>query len=66
VPANMVAAVKKTLGNVLVIVGGGIRTGAAASELVAAGADLIVTGTAVELSQDVTSFVSEMTKSIHR
>jgi len=66
VPANMVAAVKKALGNVLLIVGGGIKNGAAASELVAAGADLIVTGTAVERSQDVTSFVSEMTNSIHR
>ena len=66
VPASMVALVKKLLGDVLLIVGGGIRSGAAAAELVAAGADLIVTGTAVEKSQDVTSFVSELTKSIRR
>ena len=46
VPAGMVALVKKALGDVLLIVGGGIRSGAAAAELVAAGADLIVTGTA--------------------
>ena len=66
VPAGMVALVKKLLGDVLLIVGGGIRCGAAAAELVAAGADLIVTGTAVEKSQDVTSFVSELTNSIRR
>ena len=66
VPANMVALVKKLLGDVLLIVGGGIRCGSAAAELIAAGADLIVTGTGVEKSQDVTSFVSELTKSIRR
>lgn len=66
VPAGMVSLVKKLLGDVLLIVGGGIRCGDAAAELVAAGADLIVTGTGVEKSQDVTSFVSELTKSIRR
>jgi phosphoglycerol geranylgeranyltransferase len=66
VPANMVALVKKLLGDVLIIVGGGIRDGGAAATLVAAGADLIVTGTGVEKSQDITSFVSELTKSIRR
>lgn len=66
VPAGMVALVKKLLGDVLLIVGGGIRSGCAAAELVAAGADLIVTGTGVEKSQDVTSFVTELTKSIRR
>ncbi len=66
VPTAMAAAVKKALGDVLLIVGGGIRSGAAAAELVAAGADLIVTGTAVERSEDVTSFVSELTRSIRR
>ena len=66
VPAGMVSLVKKLLGDVLLVVGGGIRCGDAAAELVAAGADLIVTGTGVEKSQDVTSFVSELTKSIRR
>jgi phosphoglycerol geranylgeranyltransferase len=66
VPAGMVSLVKKLLGDVLLIVGGGIRCGDAAAELVAAGADLFVTGTGVEKSQDVTSFVSELTKSICR
>ena len=66
VPASMVALTKKLLGDVLIIVGGGIRSGRAAAELVAAGADLIVTGTAVEKSQDVASFISELTSSIRR
>jgi len=66
VPAKMVALVKKLLGDVLLIVGGGVQSGSAAAELVAAGADLIVTGTGVEKSQDVTSFVLELTKSIRR
>ena len=66
IPVRMVEIVKKALGDVLLIVGGGIRTGAAAAELVKAGADMIVTGTAVELSDNVTSFVSDVTESIHR
>lgn len=66
VPATMVSIVKRLLGDVLLIAGGGIRSGAAAAELSAAGADLIVTGTAVERSQDVKAFVSEITSSIRR
>ena len=66
VPGVMVSLVKKLLGDVLLIVGGGIRSGDAAAELVKAGADLIVTGTAVERSSDVSSFVSGVTNSIRR
>ncbi|MDD1735348.1 MAG: geranylgeranylglyceryl/heptaprenylglyceryl phosphate synthase [Methanothrix sp.] len=66
VPAAMVSLVKRLLGEVLLIVGGGIRNGAAAAELAAAGADLIVTGTAVEKSQDVLDFVSQITSAIRR
>jgi phosphoglycerol geranylgeranyltransferase len=66
VPAAMVSLVKRLLGEVLLIVGGGIRNGAAAAELAAAGADLIVTGTAVERSQDVLDFVSQITSAIRR
>jgi phosphoglycerol geranylgeranyltransferase len=66
VPAEMVSLVKRLLGEVLLIVGGGIRNGAAAAELAAAGADLIVTGTAVEKSQDVKDFVSQITSAIRR
>jgi phosphoglycerol geranylgeranyltransferase len=66
VPGAMVSMVKKLLGDVLLIVGGGIRSGGAAAELVKAGADIIVTGTAVERSSDVSSFVSAVTDSIRR
>lgn len=66
VPLRMVEAVKMVLGEVPLIVGGGIRSGTSAAELVKAGADMIVTGTAVELSDNVTSFVSDVTESIHR
>lgn len=47
VPPEMVKAVKKTV-NMPVIVGGGIRTAAVAKQLVAAGADILVTGNVVE------------------
>lgn len=66
VPAKMVSIVKRLIGDMLLIVGGGIRSGSTAAELSAAGADLIVTGTAVERSQDVASFVSEITGALHR
>ncbi len=65
VPLPMVSAVKKALGDILLIVGGGIRSGSAAADLVRAGADLIVTGTAVESSEDATAFVSEVTAAMH-
>jgi len=64
VPSAMVKMVKQALGNTLLIVGGGIRGAAAAAELVDAGADLIVTGTGVERSQNVASFVSTITQAI--
>ncbi len=64
VPLSMISLVKKLIGDMLLIVGGGIRNGKAAAELISAGADLIVTGTAVEKSRDVTAFVSEITGAI--
>ena len=66
VPAAMLSLVKSLLGDVLLIAGGGIRDGAAAAELAQAGADLIVTGTGVERSQDVKAFVSQITAAIRR
>ncbi|RLI97710.1 MAG: geranylgeranylglyceryl/heptaprenylglyceryl phosphate synthase [Candidatus Aenigmatarchaeota archaeon] len=49
VPPEMVAMVKKAVGDdVMVIVGGGIREPGDASEKVKAGADIIVTGTIAE------------------
>lgn len=64
VPLDMVTAVKHVLGDTLLVVGGGIRSGSAAAELVKAGANLIVTGTAVEKSEDVTAFVLDVTRAI--
>ena len=64
VPPTMVKSVKKALGSSLLVVGGGIRSGETARELAEAGADLIVTGTAVEKSEDITSFVRKIAGSI--
>jgi phosphoglycerol geranylgeranyltransferase len=64
VPLEMVRKVKQALGDTLLVAGGGIKTGLDAADLVAAGADIIVTGTAVEKSSDVTSLVSEVTRAI--
>lgn len=65
VPVEMVAAVKKAVGKLTrVIVGGGIRDGAAAGERVKAGADMIVTGTIVEQVSDVRGKIEELVKAI--
>jgi phosphoglycerol geranylgeranyltransferase len=49
VPKEMVSAVKKAIGDdMMVIVGGGIRDPETAKEKIAAGADIIVTGTIAE------------------
>lgn len=64
VPLPMVSAVKGVLGDSLLVVGGGIKSSQAASDLVKAGADLLVTGTAVERTADVASFVSGLTSAI--
>lgn len=65
VPLSLVAAVKRAIGEeTLLLVGGGIRKGDAAADLTRAGADIIVTGTAVEQSSDVSFFVSEISSSI--
>ncbi len=50
VPNQMISFTKKIL-NIPLIVGGGIRTGKTAYEKVKAGADIIVTGTAIEKSR---------------
>lgn len=64
IPLDMVRAVKYVLGETHLVVGGGVRSGAAAAELVKAGANLIVTGTAVEKSENVTAFVLDVTEAI--
>ncbi|MEM2250514.1 MAG: geranylgeranylglyceryl/heptaprenylglyceryl phosphate synthase [Candidatus Hadarchaeales archaeon] len=59
VPVGMVKAVKKAT-NLVLIVGGGIKTPEMAAERVAAGADIIVTGTLVEKAADVFSVLSSL------
>lgn len=51
IPSAIVEVVKEEV-SIPVVVGGGIRTAASARELVDAGADILVTGTAVELIKD--------------
>ena len=65
VPEEMVAAVKRTV-EIPVIVGGGIRSGDDAYRVARAGADIIVTGTAVENASDVEAKVREFVKAIER
>lgn len=65
VPVEMVAAVKKAVGEQnKVLVGGGIRDGNAAKERVKAGADMIVTGTIVEQVDDIRGKIEELVKAI--
>jgi phosphoglycerol geranylgeranyltransferase len=63
-PVEMVRRVSRVLGETQLIVGGGIRDGRTAAELARAGAKVIVTGTGVEQSGDVASFVGEITGAI--
>lgn len=51
VPVEMIAAVKEKI-SIPLIVGGGIRDEKTAGEISEAGADIIVTGTVVEISED--------------
>lgn len=62
----MIGAVKKALGDNKLIVGGGIRDGKTASECALAGADMIVTGTVVEETQDVKAKIQELVSAIKR
>jgi len=62
VPSDMIKIVKKVI-DVPLIVGGGIRTGEQAEEIVSAGADIIVTGTVVE-EHEAKHIIGELVKSI--
>ena len=53
VPLSMISVVRDTI-DCNLIVGGGIRNGKVAMELAKSGADIIVTGTLVEETQDAT------------
>ncbi|MCE7698947.1 MAG: geranylgeranylglyceryl/heptaprenylglyceryl phosphate synthase, partial [Methanobacterium paludis] len=54
VPGEMISKVKKTT-DIMVIVGGGIRSGEEAAQVAKAGADIIVTGTVVENCSNIRS-----------
>lgn len=64
VPVEFIMKVKK-LTDLIVIVGGGIRTAKDAQEVKEAGADIIITGTVVEESDDVYNKIKELTDVIH-
>lgn len=63
VPVEMIRAVREAT-DVILIVGGGIRTPEAAAERVLAGADIIVTGTLVEQSDDRRARIEEIVTAI--
>jgi heptaprenylglyceryl phosphate synthase len=59
----MIAAVSKNI-NIPLVVGGGIRDAKTAKEKVMAGADIIVTGTALEKDEDVKETIGAMIHSL--
>lgn len=64
IPLDFIMKVKK-LTNLMVIVGGGIRTAQDAYEVKEAGADIIITGTVVEETEDTYKKIKELTDAIH-
>ena len=64
VPLDFIMKVKK-LTNLMVIVGGGIRTAEDARKVRDAGADIIITGTVVEETEDAYKKIKELTDAIH-
>lgn len=63
VPEEMISMVKSAI-DIPLIVGGGIRTGKDASAVVKAGADIVVTGTVVERTNDVEKKIREIVSSM--
>ncbi len=66
VPPEMVRAVKEAVEDTKLIVGGGIRTDKQAELLAKAGADVIVTGTAIEQDDDVQASIASFVRAIKR
>ncbi len=64
IPLDFIMKVKK-LTDLIVIVGGGIRTAQDALEVRQAGADIIITGTVVEETEDAFKKIKELTDVIH-
>ncbi len=63
VPAEMVSAVKNEI-DIPLIVGGGIRNPEKAEKLAKAGADVIVTGTIVEIVEDIRRELSAIVRAV--
>ena len=63
-PDAIIRAVKDAT-EVILVVGGGIRTPQEASKAVVAGADIVVTGTLVETSDRLKEEMSSLIKSVH-
>lgn len=66
VPPNFVSVVRKTVQDVVLVVGGGIRNGVIASQIVKAGADIVVTGTMIENEPNMLENLSEVVDAIRR
>lgn len=66
IPPEMVAYSKKTTDNMVIVVGGGIRNGEAAYRVAKAGADIVVTGTIVEETDDVEAKIKEIVHGIRK
>lgn len=66
VSPEMIGAVKHVLGDNKLIVGGGIRDGETAKLCALAGADMIVTGTILEESSNVTEKIKELVSAIKK
>lgn len=64
IPVEFIIKVKK-LTNLMVIVGGGIKTAQDAVEVKEAGADIVITGTVVEETDDAYKKIKELTDVIH-
>ncbi|MDR2543971.1 MAG: geranylgeranylglyceryl/heptaprenylglyceryl phosphate synthase [Methanobrevibacter sp.] len=64
IPEKMVKYTKASVDNMIIIVGGGIRNKDSAYNLAMAGADIIVTGTVVEETDDVEAKISEIVSGI--
>jgi len=66
VPPEMVAYAKKATDNMVIVVGGGIRDAEAAFTVAKAGADVVVTGTIVEETDDVEAKIKEIVSGIRK
>lgn len=66
IPSEMIAYSKKATDDMVLVVGGGIRTTEAAYEVAKSGADVIVTGTIVEETSDVEKKINELVDAIKK